>query len=187
MGNPEWEIIDDVLVPHRAPAPRRRQRRAGVRSAATNRAADDSPGRRARRRTAVSADEAGPSKKRAHAPSVFHARGGAVAARAGRDVSCDAPTAAKAGGQPPAHPAARSGVSSEAKKTTVAFSETPRRVCLHRETPHLERERGNLARRSPRWTKAWRARTRRTVSAPGRAGGSSKRRWLWRPSGFSIA
>ena len=144
MGNPEWEIIpDDVLVPRRT-ARRHRVVASDVqvfgRQRRTN-AADIRPGDARGARTAVSADEAGPSKKRAHAPSVFHARGEARA-RAGRDVSCDAPTAAKAGAdEPPAHPAARSGVSSEAKKTTSAFSETPQRVCLHRETPHLERER----------------------------------------------
>jgi pentatricopeptide repeat protein len=144
MGNPEWEIIpDDVLVPRRT-ARRHRVVASDVqvfgRQRRTN-AADIRPGDARGARTAVSAAEAGPSKKRAHAPSVIHARGEARA-RAVRDVSCDAPTAAKAGAdEPPAHPAARSGVSSEAKKTTSAFSEMPRRVCLRRETPHLERER----------------------------------------------
>ena len=41
--------------------------------------------------------------------------------------------------------------------------------------------------RSPRWTKAWRARTRRTVSAPGTRRRSCAARWLCATSSFSTA
>jgi hypothetical protein len=133
MGTPEWEIIpDDVLVPRRT-ARRHRVVASDVqvfgRKRRTN-AADIGPGDARGARTAVSADEAGPSEKRARGPSEIRARDEARAADA-REVPRDAPTAAKAGAdEPPTQTAAQKGlgVSSEAKKKASlgASAETPK-------------------------------------------------------------
>ena len=149
MDTPEWEVIpDDVLVPRRT-ARRHRVVASDVqvfgRKPRTN-AADIGPGdARGGAKTAVSTDEADPREKRAHAVSEIHARD-ETRARTAREVSCDAPTAAKAGvDEPPTIPAQRSGVSSlsakkKASASSRAASETPKRVCVRRETPQLERE-----------------------------------------------
>ena len=146
MGTPEWEIIpDDVLVPRRT-ARRHRVVASDVqvfgRKRRTN-AADIGPGDARGARTAVSADEAGPSEKRARGPSEIRARDEARAADA-REVPRDAPTAAKAGAdEPPTQTAAQKGlgVSSEAKKKASlgASAETPKgEKCVSQN--HLERE-----------------------------------------------
>ena len=170
MDAPKWEVIpDDVLVPRRT-ARRHRVVAGDVqvfgRKPRTN-AADIRPGDARSARTAVSADEAIPREKRAQAPPEIHMRD-EVRARTARLVPCDAPSAARAGAnEPPTHAASRSGVSSEAKKKASASnhdaSETPKRVCLR----HNSSGSPFRTAHSPRWTKAWRAHTRRTVSALG--------------------